>query len=104
MKKITSLFIFMTIFMIIAAGCNSKLKDQKWVLDKKHQPLPDYVLNSSSMVQETYIMASTYPEVVASVPCYCGCKEDGHKSNLDCFVHQIGDNNAVTEWDSHGIA
>jgi len=49
-------------------------------------------------------MASTYPEVVASVPCYCGCVNDGHKSNLDCFVQSVGEGNAVEQWDSHGIS
>jgi hypothetical protein len=104
MKRIISVTFLAVILVIIAAGCGSKLNDQKWALDKKHEPFPDYVLNSSDKVQETYIMASTYPEVVAQVPCYCGCKADGHKSNLDCFVHKMGDGNAVQEWDSHGIS
>jgi hypothetical protein len=104
MKRIISLFFLLTIVIVIAAGCGSKLKDQKWTLDKKHQPLADFVLNSSEKVQETYIMAAKYPEVVASVPCYCGCAADGHKSNLDCFVKKMGADNAVEEWDTHGIS
>jgi hypothetical protein len=102
MKRITSLLFLSIVLAIIAAGCSSKIEDLK--LDKKHKPLPDYVLNTSETIQETYIMAATYPEVVAQVPCYCGCINDGHKSNLDCFVGQIGEDNAVEEWDSHGIA
>lgn len=101
MKRIASLLFFAIVMVIVAAGCSSKLDDIK--LDKKHKPLPDYVLNSSEKVQETYIMAATYPEVVASVPCYCGCTAEGHKSNLDCFVSQVGDDNAVEGWDQHGI-
>ena len=101
MKRITAFFFFFVLLAVVIAGCSSKLD---WKLDKKHKPLPDFVLNSSEKVQETYIMASTYPEVVAQVPCYCGCVADGHKSNLDCFVKSVGDNNAVQEWDSHGIS
>ncbi|MED4228653.1 PCYCGC motif-containing (lipo)protein [Neobacillus cucumis] len=104
MKRITIFFFLFILLAIIAAGCSSKLDDQSWKLNKKHAPLPDFVLNSSEKVQETYIMASTYPDVVAQVPCYCGCVAEGHKSNLDCFVKSVGDNNAVTEWDSHGIS
>jgi len=104
MKRITSLLFLFILLAIVAAGCGSKLDDESWKLDKKHQPLPDYVLNSSEIIQETYIMASTYPEVVASVPCYCGCVNDGHKSNLDCFVQSVGEGNAVEQWDSHGIS
>lgn len=102
MKRITSLLFLAIVMAIIAAGCSSKIEDL--TLNKKHKPLPDYVLNSSEKIQETYIMAASYPEVVAQVPCYCGCVSDGHKSNLDCFVGQMGGENAVEEWDSHGIA
>ncbi len=104
MKRITSLLFLFILIAIVAAGCSSKLDDESWKLDKKHEPLPDYVINSSDKVQETYIMAATYPEVVAQVPCYCGCVTDGHKSNLDCFVQNMRTDNAVTGWDSHGIS
>jgi Protein of unknown function with PCYCGC motif len=104
MKRMTTFFFLFILLAIVAAGCSSKLDDQSWKVDKKHTPLPDFVLNSSEKVQETYIMASTYPEVVAQVPCYCGCVADGHKSNLDCFVKSVGDDNAVQEWDTHGIS
>lgn len=102
MKRITTLLFLGILFAIVAAGCSSKFEELK--LDKKHSPLPDYVLNTSEKIQETYVMAATYPEVVAQVPCYCGCAMDGHKSNLDCFIGQVGEENAVEEWDAHGIA
>jgi len=103
MKRITSLLFLFILIAIVAAGCSSKMDDV--ALDKKHKPLPDYVLNSSEKIQETYILASTYPEVVAQVPCYCGCfAQDGHKSNLDCYIDKMGPNNAVEEWDSMSIS
>ncbi len=105
MKRITSLFVLCIAIVLIAAGCGSKIEDQKWTLDKKHAPFPDYVLNSSDKIQETYVMAATYPEVVAQVPCYCGCfAQDGHESNLDCYIDQFGDDKAVKEWDSMSIS
>jgi hypothetical protein len=96
-------FIFTGIIaMGLLTGCGSK---EELSLDTKHQPLPDYVLKSSEKVQETYVMAAQYPEALASVPCYCGCyAEDGHISNLDCFVENMGPNNEVTEWDPMGIS
>ncbi len=103
MKRIASLLFLGIVMAIVAAGCSSKIEGLQ--LDKKHKPLPDYVLNSSEKIQETYVMAATYPEVLAQVPCYCGCyTSDGHESNLDCFVDQFGDNKAVSEWDSMGIS
>jgi len=104
-KRITSLFVIVFALALIVAGCGSNIDNKKFTLDKKDKPLPDYVLNSSDKVQQTYILAAKYPEVVAQVPCFCGCGvSDGHKSNLDCFVGQMGDNNAVTEWDQMGVS
>ncbi len=103
MKKLSSLMVLCLAIVLIAAACSSNKANTK--LDKKHAPLPDYVLNAPEKVQETYKMVSNYPEVVAGVPCYCGCYvSDGHKSNLDCFIDHFGEDNAVEEWDSMGIA
>lgn len=105
MKKIAALLLTGILTAGITAGCSSDSSKEKLELDPKHKPLPDYVLNSTPLVQETYIMAAQYPEVVASVPCYCGCyEEDGHISNLDCYVDQMGPNNEVIEWDPMSIS
>lgn len=96
-------FIMVLLLLIgLLAGCSSK---NDLSLDSKHAKFPDFVLSTSSQVQETYIMASQNPEVLASVPCFCGCGEgSGHKSNLDCFVKNMDSDNSVTEWDPHGTA
>lgn len=97
-------------FAILAIGvisaCSSDSADSgELKLDSKHTPLPDFVLATPEKVQETYVMAAEYPEVLTSVPCYCSCGTGaGHKSNLDCFVKGMGNDNAVTEWDNHGTA
>jgi hypothetical protein len=103
MKTGFSLLLLFSAIVLFAAACSSNEINVN--LDKKHEPLPDYVLNSSEEIQETYIMATNYPEVVAGVPCYCGCfAQDGHESNLDCFIDQFGSDNAVKEYDQMGIA
>lgn len=90
------------ILMLILAGCGSK---EKLALDSKHMPLPDYILNTSEMVQETYIMAAQYPEALSAAPCYCGCNAtEGHESVLDCFVDGFGPNKEVTGWDTMGLS
>ncbi|GHH96953.1 hypothetical protein AM1BK_04960 [Neobacillus kokaensis] len=103
MKRLFSLIIICMTMIHIVAACSSN--EANVTLDKKHKPLPDYVLNSSEKIKETYIMVSNYPEVVANVPCYCGCfAQDGHKSNLDCYIDHFGENNAVEEWDAMSIS
>lgn len=103
-KKFLMLILTVGFVTGIASGCSNSASDDL-TLDEKHAPLPDYVLNSSEIVQETYVMATKYPEVVASVPCYCGCyNQDGHESNLDCFIDQMGPNNEVISYDPMSIA
>ncbi len=87
----------------VISACGS-LDTKNLALDSKHAALPDYVMKSSKKIQETYILAAQYPEVLESVPCYCGCATDGHENNLDCFIGGMDGNMAVTEWDPHGIS
>ncbi len=102
MKKYLFTVLLGAIAMILLSGCGSK---EELALDSKHLELPDYVTSAKAEVKEAYIMAAQYPQALASVPCYCGCYEqDGHISNLDCFVDGMDKNNAVTGWDTMGIA
>lgn len=50
-----------------------------------------------------YAFAGTKPEILEFIPCYCGCRAQGHRSNHDCYVkHRSADGN-VTAWDDHGL-
>lgn len=104
MKRSRFLLLIVAILGIgIISACNS-LDTESVKLDPKHAALPDFVTQSPKKVQETYVLAGEYPEVLESVPCYCGCgAESGHESNLDCFVAGM-DGSTVTEWDQHGIS
>lgn len=105
MKRLVLLLVLGMLSMGIATGCSSDHEAEAETLDTKHSEMPEYVLNSSPIVQETYVMASNHQDVLAAVPCYCNCYESaGHTSNLDCFIKEVGADNAVTEWDPHGIA
>jgi len=55
------------------------------------------------VVQEVFEFAARHPEVLAYMPCYCGCEQLGHKGNHDCFVKGRAANGTVTEWEAHGI-
>lgn len=107
LKRLLLLLVISVFSLGIAAGCSSTSENEhkEMALDSKHAALPDFVLNTPTIVQETYVMAAEHPEVVASVPCYCNCNESaGHMSNLDCFIGELGPNNEVTKWDPHGTA
>ena len=43
--------------------------------------------------RDAYQAAKDVPEVLAQVPCYCGCMQNnGHQHNLHCFIdeHAVG--------------
>ncbi|PLR99903.1 hypothetical protein CVD19_02290 [Bacillus sp. T33-2] len=105
MKRVAVLLLTGILTVGVASGCGSGNEKEAIKLDPKHAAMADFVLDSSPIVQETYLMAAEKPEVLASVPCFCSCGESaGHMSNLDCFVKGMGPDNAVTEWDPHGIS
>ena len=45
---------------------------------------PAYV-RSHPQVESAYAYALARPDVIAWLPCYCGCVAMDHRSNLDCF-------------------
>jgi hypothetical protein len=47
---------------------------------------PERFHRAPAEVQEAYRFALAYPEVLQYMPCYCGCIDDGHQSNKDCFI------------------
>lgn len=65
--------------------------------------LPERVRSAPPVVQEAYRFAIANPEVLARLPCYCGCGGEGHKSNLDCFVQGFNsDGSAVFDYHAFG--
>jgi hypothetical protein len=51
--------------------------------------LPERVRRAPPVVQEGYRFAIANPEVLAQIPCYCGCGSMGHTSDLDCFIEEF---------------
>ena len=68
-------------------------------------PLPytSQMSGSAEQVRQAYIFAAQNPGVLGYVPCYCGCENEGHRSNVDCFVESRASNGAVQSWDAHGM-
>jgi hypothetical protein len=51
--------------------------------------LPEKVRLAPPVVQEAYRFAIANPDVLAKLPCYCGCGSMGHESDLDCFIEEF---------------
>ena len=48
--------------------------------------MPGEVRSAPFSVQQAYQFAVANPEVLHSIPCYCGCGAMGHTSSYDCYV------------------
>ena len=62
-----------------------KMKDPKSGLPKTLDP--DLIKGKD---REGYQIAKEIPEVLAQIPCFCGCEAVGHENLLDCFVDEHG--------------
>jgi hypothetical protein len=55
------------------------------------------------LARAMYAFAGSRPDVLTHIPCYCGCKTNGHRSVHHCFVKRRAQNGVVTEWEKHGL-
>jgi Protein of unknown function with PCYCGC motif len=68
-------------------------------------PLPVVQFASARPAEITraaYEFAARHPEVLAQMPCFCGCERNGHGNNEDCFVARRKADRSP-EWSPHGI-
>ena len=64
--------------------------------------LPSFALSADPEVREAYRYASGKEKILQYIPCYCGCKNIGHRHNLDCYVFQKVPGKEVT-FISHAV-
>lgn len=62
--------------------------------------MPDFVMDAPPRVKEAYQYAIDHPDDLAAVPCYCGCGNMGHTSNLSCFIQDRAADGTIT-FDDH---
>ncbi len=64
--------------------------------------LSERVRGAPPVVQEAYRFAIANPEILAKLPCYCGCNQVGHENNRMCYVQsETADGQVV--FDSHAL-
>lgn len=76
-----------------------------WALPDDLPPLPPpraALPRPAVVVRAAYESAARHPELLAQLPCFCGCRKLGHRSNHDCFVSRRDVSGSVV-WDSHGM-
>lgn len=113
MKKRNFLYISLLI-MALLTGCSSQDESQEAAQQHHHTAngdlqevtssitqLPRFLEQSDEKIAQVYSLAANHQELLAYMPCYCGCGESaGHQHNLHCFIHEIKDDGQVV-WDDH---
>ena len=64
--------------------------------------LPSFARNGSPRVQEAYRYAADNEETLQYMPCFCGCKNIGHRHNGDCYVTERHADERIT-FNSHAV-
>jgi hypothetical protein len=66
------------------------------------QDMPAEVQKAPVSVQQAYQYAVANPDVMQSIPCYCGCGAMGHTSNYSCYI--AGENqDGSLQFDEHAL-
>ena len=104
MKSILALIVLLIVVAVVA-GCASSARDNQAVAvpTKQAEPeipsvegLPDYAYRSATALKG-YRIAVLEKDLLARLPCYCGCGQDPQFQNLrDCFLDGDG------KFNSHG--
>ena len=58
--------------------------------------LPDFAKSGGARVQEAYRFAVEHGKDLEYIPCFCGCRNIGHKSNRDCYIKGENRDGTVT--------
>jgi uncharacterized protein with PCYCGC motif len=56
---------------------------------------PDFVLRAGAEVRRLYEFQIENGDLMRWMPCFCGCGDDGHRNNRDCYVKQVNPDGSV---------
>jgi hypothetical protein len=62
--------------------------------------MPSFATKGGSRVIQGYRDAAANGETLQYIPCFCGCKNIGHRSNADCYVTERHADGRIT-YNSH---
>jgi hypothetical protein len=58
--------------------------------------LPDFARSVGPNVREAYRYAAEHGKDLEFIPCFCGCKNIGHRHNRDCYIKSENADGTVT--------
>lgn len=98
-------FLFMISLLILSgvSACSSQSTSGESHLNMASMDLmPGDVKAAPITVQQAYQFNVANPDIMANIPCYCGCGNVGHTSNYDCYVSNVNEAGSIT-FDNHAL-
>ena len=95
------LYLCLSALFLVAVGCSGATDETHQIKLAPKADMPGYVRDAPKKTQEAYRFAAANPEILAEIPCYCGCNAMGHHHNLACYVADMNAEGEVTKFDQH---
>jgi len=95
-------FLLFILFAAVLNACNSPETNASDLHMASLDSMPAEVQDAPIAVQQAYQFAVANPEIMTSIPCYCGCGAIGHTSNYACYVSGMDEQNNVL-FDTHAL-
>ena len=96
-----TLILGMVFVSLAAGGCSGAAQEQHSYQMGAESDLPLFVMDKPDTYKEAYQFAMANPEELMKYPCYCGCGNMGHNSNLNCYIQAIQADGTIM-FDNHG--
>lgn len=77
-------------------------QDVRWNPDWPELAVRGFPSRPLEWIREAYAYAVHRPDVLRSVPCYCGCERLGHRNIEECYLRSRSEN-GVPQWNMHGV-
>ena len=87
--------------LVLAAVILAACSGQPAATDIRAQ-MPEHIHNAPERVVASYEYAALNMDELAKYPCYCGCGNMGHTSNLSCYVQAVSGDGRIS-WDNHAL-
>ena len=89
-KRLLLLLPVLLIGALLLAACGASGQQNIKAKLAPVSALPKPMQDAPAAVRTAYQFAVANPAALQNVPCYCGCGAIGHKSNLACYIKEVG--------------
>jgi len=101
-RRLATVSISLLIAGILLAACGAANQQPDKAKLASASILPMQMQEAPVAVRTAYQFAVAHPDALKNVPCYCGCGDIGHTSNLSCYVKEV-DADGKPVFDDHAL-